>query len=170
MGTGTNFLLGKFGECSPKFPQSRGGDGENIVGESWGPIRDGDKLVAGEFSGIFGENQVGDGEGIFGDMTTSSSMPPYHLIPIRIEYYFNSFQSHHLTFNRKLGMVVNFLNNLSLFHFVFKGKKNRVQACNILVNGSLLIFRELHSTFISHEVTLENYSLVTQVLGACGNP
>ena len=84
MGTGTNFLLGKFGECSPKFPQSRGGDGENIVGENWGPIGDGDKLVAGEFWGIFEENQVGDGEGIFGDMPHSSSMPPYHHIPIRI--------------------------------------------------------------------------------------
>ena len=36
--------------------------------------------------------------------------------------------------------------------------------------SALFIFRELHSTFISHEVTLENYSLVTQVLGACGNP
>ena len=123
-----------------------------------------------KFPQKFPENQVGDGEGIFGDMPHSSSMPSYHHIPIRIQYYFNCFQSQHLTFNRKLGMVVNFLNNLSLFHFVFKGKKNRVQACNILVNGSLLIFRELHSTFISHEVTLENYSLVTQVLGACGNP
>ena len=84
---GTNFLLGKFGECSPKFPQSRGGDRENIVGESWGPIGDGDKLVAvdfGEFPQNFPKNQVGDGEGIFGDMPHSSSMPPYHHIPIRI--------------------------------------------------------------------------------------
>ena len=51
-GRGQTFYWGSLGNVPQKFPQSRGGDGENIVGESWGPMGDGDKLVAGEFWGI----------------------------------------------------------------------------------------------------------------------
>ena len=60
--SGTNWRWGQtrdrgiFGENSPKFPKNRGGDGEDIFGEYWGPIGDGDKLVTGEFWGIFPEN------------------------------------------------------------------------------------------------------------------
>ena len=36
-----------------KFPKSWGGDGEDIFGENRGPIGDRDKLVIGEFWGIF---------------------------------------------------------------------------------------------------------------------
>ena len=55
--SGTNWGWGQtrdwgiFGENSPKFPKNRGGDGEDIFGEYWGPIGDGDSLEIGEFSG-----------------------------------------------------------------------------------------------------------------------
>ena len=60
--SGTNWRWGQtrdrgiFGENSPKFPKNRGGDGEDIFGEYWGPIGDGDKLVTRKFWGIFPEN------------------------------------------------------------------------------------------------------------------
>ena len=51
------------GNFPQKFPKSWGGDGEDIFGENWGPIGDGDKLVIGEFWGIFPENSLKVGVG-----------------------------------------------------------------------------------------------------------
>ena len=43
-GQGQTCCWGILGNFPQKFPKNRGGDGEDIFGEYWGPIGDGDRL------------------------------------------------------------------------------------------------------------------------------
>ena len=76
LGTGTNLLLGNFGEFSPKIPQKPGwGWGRHfwgILGTHWGQGQNCYRGILGNFPRKFLKNQIGDGEDIFGDMPHSS--------------------------------------------------------------------------------------------------
>ena len=50
-GQGQTCYWGIWGNFPQKFPEIRGGDGEDIFGENWGPIGDEDKLVIVEYDG-----------------------------------------------------------------------------------------------------------------------
>ena len=100
---GTNWGWGQtrdqgiFGENFPKFPKNRVGDGEDIFGEYWGPIGDGDRLEIGEFSGKIPQNSpkigVGTGKTFLGNIgdnlgtgTKFINSPKFPKVPQRLFY------------------------------------------------------------------------------------
>ena len=86
-GRGQTFYWGSLGNVPQNSPKVGVGTGKTLLGKVGDQLGTGTNLLPGnfgEFPRKFPENQVGDGEGIFGDMPHSSSMPPYHHIPIRI--------------------------------------------------------------------------------------